>query len=158
MKRTRVNKTPIDPGRIRQLPCGGFSWIDRRLVREGFLEVLPREAALLYFFLLAVSDAKGLSFYADPTLTRLLKLTAEELTQARFWLEKANLALYRDPLYQVLSLPSKRPSLRSATTPRPTSTQASSSRRGGDPMSLKEFFALAAARERSDESASRSES
>ena len=72
-KRRDVKKRPIDAERIRQIPDDGFSWIDRRFVREGFIEPLAPEAILLYFFLVSVSDAHGLSFYADPTVSRILK-------------------------------------------------------------------------------------
>jgi hypothetical protein len=144
MKRTPVEKKPIDPQRIRSLPKGGFSWIDRRFVRDGFLVDLPCEAILLYLFLVAVSDADGLSFYADPTVTRLLKLNAEALTQARFWLEKASLVLYRYPLYQVLALPSQRVVPRAATrsAAAPTPRVGPVARGDGEPMSVQEFFAL----------------
>lgn len=138
MKRNRLEKDPIDPRRIRRIPEQGFSWIDRRFVRDGFLHELPREAIALYFFLAAVSDANGMSFYADPTVCRLLKLTAEELVQARYWLKKTELVLYRSPLYQVLPLPPERVAVQSApraSSPTPTSP------RGGEPMSLQEFLA-----------------
>ena len=36
---------------------------------------LSREAVLLYFFLAAVADKHGLSFYADGTLATLLRMT-----------------------------------------------------------------------------------
>lgn len=135
MKTRPIEKNPIDPQRVRRVPEEGFSWIDRRFVREGFLEELPRETILLYFFLVAVSDAKGLSFYADSTISRLLKLDAEELSQARARLSDADLALYRHPLYQVLSLPS---APRRSSPPR---SRTSSPSRGGEPMSIREFFA-----------------
>lgn len=141
MKRTPVEKKPIDPQRIRCLPREGFSWIDRRFVREGFLEDLPRDAILLYFFLVAVSDSEGLSFYADPTVQRLLKLDAQELTHARFWLQKAALVLYAYPLYQVLSLPSQRVAPKKPTASS-TSTSAHATSRNGDAISFQEFFAL----------------
>jgi len=82
-KNMKVKKEPIDSARLRVLPRDGFSWIDRRFVRDGFIELLPSEAILLYFFLVAVSDAQGLSFYADPTVGKLLKVSPEELSQAR---------------------------------------------------------------------------
>lgn len=100
-----VKKDPIDPDRIRTIPPEGFSWIDRRFVREGFIKRLHREAAFLYLFLTAVSDAKGVSFYGDRTVAELLKLTAEDLTQARGELIDQGLILYGHPLYQVLPLP-----------------------------------------------------
>ncbi len=138
MKRKPVEKRPIDPRRIRRIPKEGFSWIDRRFVRQRFIEELPRETILLYLFLATVSDAKGLSFYADPTISRLLKLNAEELSQARSRLREAELALYRYPLYQVLPLPAACANARSSPRTSPPPTLA----RGGEPMSLREVFAL----------------
>jgi hypothetical protein len=102
---TRAAKAPIDPDRIRAIPSEGFSWIDRRFVREGFVMPLGRDAVLLYLFLIAVSDAHGISFYAEPTLGKLLKLTVDDLTRARTQLVDQELILYRYPLYQVLPLP-----------------------------------------------------
>jgi hypothetical protein len=136
-----INKKPIDTHRVRHLPAEGFSWIDRRFVREGFIERLPAEAILTYFFLVAVGDAKGLSFYADPTISRLLKLSAEELSQSRARLIEADLILYRYPLYQVLPLPAaRRRSL-------PSLTRASATpRSGGDPMSIDQILTFIAKR------------
>lgn len=136
MKRARIEKRPIDPERLRRLPPEGFSWIDRRFVRHGFLEALPRDAILLYFFLVAVADAEGLSFYSDPTASRLLELDREELSRARARLIAAELILYRQPLYQVLALPALR--RRSSST---ASRSSPASPRGGEAMSIAEFFA-----------------
>jgi len=101
----KVKKTPIDPCRIRTIPPEGFSWIDRRFVREGFIKLLEKDAAFLYLFLTAVSDAEGISFYGDRTLAKRLKFTCEDLNQARSQLIDQGLILYRYPLYQVLPLP-----------------------------------------------------
>jgi hypothetical protein len=106
-KPPKVQKLPIDPSRLRRLPAEGFSWIDRRFVRDGFIDNLPPETNLLYFFLVAVCDPRGLSFYADPTISKLIKLNAQDLTQARARLIEAQLILYQYPLYQVLPLPPK---------------------------------------------------
>ena len=74
----------------------------------------------------------------DPTISRLLKLSAEELSQARSRLHEAELALYRYPLYQVLPLPAACANARSSPRTSPPPTLA----RGGEPMSLREVFAL----------------
>ncbi len=100
-----VEKNPIDAARIRRPPATGFGWVDRRFVRDGHIVDLPREAVTLYFFLAAVGDAQGLSFYADPTLAKLLKIDHSELLYARTCLLRAELIAYRYPLYQVLALP-----------------------------------------------------
>jgi hypothetical protein len=137
-----VRKAPIDPDRIRTIPPEGFSWIDRRFVREGFMKPLEKDAAFLYLFLTAVSDAQGLSFYADPSIGQLLKVTCEELTQARAELIDQGLILYRYPLYQVLPLPTAvrpRPRVDSAS-PAPQREEAPSC--DEHLMSLREFLQL----------------
>lgn len=133
-----VKKVVLDPSRIRGVPREGFSWIDRRFVREGFIEDLPGEAILLYFFLVAVSDERGLSFYADPTISRILKLTPEVLSQSRARLAHAGLILHRHPLYQVLPLPPRRP-------PPPGPTPAPP-QRGGEPIPLGDLLGRIAQR------------
>lgn len=101
----RVEKHPLDPARIRTVPKSGFSWIDRRLVREGFLDGLAGPEILLYLFLCAVSDRHGLSFFGDSRVARTLKLAEATVGHARRRLEQKGLVLYRSPLYQVLALP-----------------------------------------------------
>jgi hypothetical protein len=56
--------------RLRKPPATGWSWLDRRFLREHG-DYLSREAVLLYLFLVAVADRHGLSFYSDHTLCRL---------------------------------------------------------------------------------------
>ena len=129
-----VSKRPLDPNRIRKPPAQGFSWIDRRFVRDGWIDRLPQEALLLYFFLVAVSDREGLSFYADSTVSRLLDSGEEELSRARAWLLRAGLILYRHPLYQVLPLSPGGPALR----PRPRVHREGHA--GGELMSLGEIL------------------
>lgn len=126
-------KTPIDRTRLRAIPSSGFSWIDRRFVRDGFLDRLSTEASLLYFFLAAVSDSEGLSFYSDPTIVKVLRLDHEQINQARAKLVAAELILYRYPLYQVLPLPKV---AHETFEPRAKTTE----RRGGDPMLLGEIL------------------
>ena len=132
-----ITKRPIDTERIRRIPAEGFSWVDRRFVGKGLIESLPAEAILLYFFLVAVSDAEGLSFYADPTISRILKLNPEELSQSRARLLSADLILYEYPLYQVLPLPAN------AAEVRATSSLTSKQSRGGDPVSVAELLRAA---------------
>src|SRR5271170_3299390 len=68
--------------RVRRPPKTGWSWIDRRFVREQ-TDRLSRDALLLYFFLCAVADQHGLSYYGDLALTTRLRMTAAALEQAR---------------------------------------------------------------------------
>jgi hypothetical protein len=100
-----VEKRLIVSSRRRALPQHGFSWIDRRLVRDGFIAGLTGPEALLYFFLVAVADQDGLSFYGTRKIAALLKLTEQGVEAARRGLERKDLVVYRAPLYQVLSLP-----------------------------------------------------
>ena len=77
-----IQKRILVPSRLRRPPATGWSWLDRRFVRENMAH-LSREAALLYFFLSAVADRHGLSFYSDGTLAALLRMTLPALIQAR---------------------------------------------------------------------------
>ena len=98
-----MDKHLLDPERLRKIPPQ-FSWIDQRLVRERHIERLSHAADALYLFLLTVADARGLSFYSERSIGRLLSMTAEGLEQARKELLRADLIAYRKPLHQVLSL------------------------------------------------------
>ena len=98
-----VEKRPIVPARIRTIP-EGFSWVDRRFVRDGLIAPLSRDEIALYFFLAAVADREGLSYYGDATLGALLKLSPSELEGARRGLVAADLVAFVRPLYQVLSI------------------------------------------------------
>ena len=55
-----IDKRPIRPERLRQVPSG-FSWVDHRLIRHRRLEGCPHPAWALYLFLVTVGDAQGLS-------------------------------------------------------------------------------------------------
>lgn len=90
--------------RVRRPPKTGWSWIDRRFVREQS-DRLSRDAILLYFFLCAVADQYGLSYYGDLALTARLRMTTAALEQARAELLMRDLIAHERPLIQVLSLP-----------------------------------------------------
>jgi hypothetical protein len=90
--------------RLRRPPATGWSWVDRRFLREHG-DYLSREAVLLYLFLAAVADRHGLSFYSDHTLTSRLRLAPQVLQAARQELLDRDLIAIQLPLVQVLSLP-----------------------------------------------------
>lgn len=96
-------KRLLAPERVRRIR-DGFSWIDRRFVKDGWPERLSREEVLLYFFLVAVADKDGLSYWGDPRLAGSLKLPAGEIARARDGLVHHGLVAYERPLYQVLEL------------------------------------------------------
>jgi hypothetical protein len=98
-----VTKHPICPDRIRKVPKQ-FSWLDHRLVSEHYIDRCTHTAAALYLFLVTVSDAKGMSYYADQTLAQRLGMDASELTRVRSELVDIGLIAYRKPLYQVLAI------------------------------------------------------
>jgi hypothetical protein len=99
-----IQKHILVPERLRRPPATGWSWLDRRFLREHG-DALSREAVLLYLFLAAVADRHGLSFYSDHTLTGRLRLAQHALEQARQELLERDLIAHQLPLVQVLSLP-----------------------------------------------------
>jgi hypothetical protein len=110
-----MQKRLLVPSRVRRVPRQ-FSWVDQRLVRDRYIARCNPEALALYLFLVTVADARGLSFYADASIQRLLSLSPQHLEQAREGLLGAGLIAYEAPLYQVLALepgapaPPRRPS------------------------------------------------
>jgi hypothetical protein len=99
-----IEKRILAPERVRTPPRQGFSWIDRRFLRE-FASRLSHEAIVLYFFLAAVSDKHGLSFYRDTSIAVSLRLREESVVRGRDELIRNDLVAYQPPLTQVLSLP-----------------------------------------------------
>jgi len=96
-------REPIMPHRRRRIPAQ-FSWVDHRLVREGYVHGRSASALALYLFLVTVADADGLSWYSEDALCRQLSCSGEQLRSARTELQQAGLIAYRQPLYQVLDL------------------------------------------------------
>ena len=118
-----THKYLLVPERVRRLPKQ-FSWLDQRLVREHYLPRCDAQAWALYLLLVTVSDARGLSYYSDRSLSDMLSFGAGELAQARKELMTADLLAYQAPLYQVLALPDhadtlKTPSRSKANRPLP---------------------------------------
>jgi hypothetical protein len=103
--RNVVTKRLLDARHVRRIG-DGFSWIDRRFVREGWIDRLALEESALYFFLVAVADKDGLSFYSDGRLAQMLRLDREQLVSARARLVELGLVAWAAPLYQVLEIPS----------------------------------------------------
>jgi hypothetical protein len=99
-----IPKRILVPARLRRPPATGWSWVDGRFVREH-VDRLSREAVLLYFFLTAVADKHGLSFYGDSTLATLLRMSPPDLVQARDELLAHDPIAHEARLTQVLSLP-----------------------------------------------------
>lgn len=102
-----IKKRVLATSRVRRPPREGFSWIDRRFLRD-YAERLSGDAVLLYFFLAAVSDKHGLSFYSDSSIAARLRMRETAVQAARDELLIHDLVAYQPPLTQVLSLPPAR--------------------------------------------------
>jgi hypothetical protein len=118
-----IVKRLLVPERVRRPPREGFSWLDRRFLRDHAPR-LSGEAIALYLFLVAVSDKDGLSFYSDASLAVRLRLREERIATARDELLTFDLIAFQPPLTQVLALPT---------------TSAAPARRGGL-LGLSELF------------------
>ncbi len=102
-----IHKRLLVADRVRRVPREGFSWIERRFLRD-YAERLTGDAIGLYFFLAAVSDKQGLSFYSDASIAARLRLREPAVVAAREELLIHDLVAYQHPLTQVLSLPAAR--------------------------------------------------
>jgi len=101
--RMQTNKRVLCAQRLRKVPPQ-FSWVDQRLVRQGYVHRCDHAALALYLVLVTVSDAEGLSYYSDASLERMLGLDHAGLCAARSKLQAEGLLVYQRPLYQVLAL------------------------------------------------------
>ena len=112
-----IKKHIICPELLRRIPKH-FSWIDHRLVRDGYFHRCNTEELALYLFLVTVGDAQGLSFYSDTSLCKQLNIVLPILRQVRQALTNIGLIAYEEPLYQVLSLERKSLNLKAITSAR----------------------------------------
>ena len=99
-----ISKSPIVPQRIRRIP-DSFSWIDHRLLHQGFIRRMQPNDMLLYFFLVLVGDKNGVSYYSYDKMCDLLKLSLDDLLSARDCLIDMSLLAVANGKYQVLALP-----------------------------------------------------
>lgn len=91
-----------------------FGWVDARLIREDWLQDCSPTAWALYLFWVTVADAQGLSYYADESVARRLRITPAAVSTGRTELIRAGLLAYEAPLVQVLAL--ERPAVRHGKT------------------------------------------
>jgi hypothetical protein len=90
-----IHKRLLVPDRVRRPPREGFSWIDRRFLREYGARLSGD----------AVSDKDGLSFYSDAALAARLRMREQGVSSARDELLTHDLIAFQPPLTQVLSWP-----------------------------------------------------
>ena len=101
-----IERNPLCPNRIRKI-AGSFAFIEHRFLREGFWASLDHYELLLYFFLIIVSDRRGLSFYSYDKICTLLRISVDEYIPARNSLIEKDLIAFDGNFFQVLSLPEK---------------------------------------------------
>jgi hypothetical protein len=108
------------PQRVRKIEHS-FAWIDHRLVRNGYLEVMTHEDLALYVFLVLVADRHGVSFYRKEKICDALGLDWGRFEIARDRLIDMQLitfqpysALTPNGYYQVLPVDGQPPDLTGA--------------------------------------------
>ncbi|MHC4092111.1 MAG: hypothetical protein ACYSVY_17880 [Planctomycetota bacterium] len=99
-----------------------FAWIDHRLLRNGYLEVMTHHDQVLYLFLALVADRHGVSFYRKEKICDCLALEFGEFEVARDRLINLGLiafepysALTPNGYYQVLPVGDRPPNLAQET-------------------------------------------
>ena len=70
------------PSRVRKIERS-FAWIDHRLLRNGFLEVMTHAEQGLYLFLALTADRHGVSFYRREKICDRLGLDIKAFEVAR---------------------------------------------------------------------------
>ena len=88
------------PQRVRRIEKS-FAWIDHRLLRNGFLEVMSHQDQALYLFLALAADRHGVSFYRKEKICDVLGLEFAPFEAARDRL--INLGLIAFQPYSALS-------------------------------------------------------
>jgi hypothetical protein len=88
------------PHRVRKIDRS-FAWIDHRLLRSGYLQVMENPDQALYLFLALAADRHGVSFYRKEKICDILGLDWEQFEVARDRL--INLRLIAFQPYSALS-------------------------------------------------------
>lgn len=70
------------PQRVRRIEKS-FAWIDPRLLRNGYLQVMTHQDQALYLFLALAADRHGISFYRKEKICDLLGLDFGSFEVAR---------------------------------------------------------------------------
>jgi hypothetical protein len=120
MKKPNNNSRVVVPcrDRIRRIGSQGFGWLDARLHKQSWIELLTPETMSLYTFLCLAADTNGVSYYRHEKLATRLGLSFQSLHQNLRRLYQLDLVAYRpfqpndsDGFHQVLELPESPPSL-----------------------------------------------
>jgi hypothetical protein len=70
------------PRRVRRIEKS-FAWIDHRLLRNGFLQVMTHQDQALYLFLALAADRHGVSFYRKEKICDTVGLDWGDFEVAR---------------------------------------------------------------------------
>ncbi len=100
-----MKKEVIQKDRVRKFPRQ-FSWVDQKMIRENHFQLCSAKSLGLYLFLVLAGDVNGLSYYSDVGICKKLSLNMTDLSKSRQELINADLLAYKQPVYQVLSIPS----------------------------------------------------
>lgn len=96
-------KVLIEPRLRRRIPAH-FTWVDHRLVRNGYVRKCSIRALGFYLFLVTVSDCDGLSYYGERRISQELDIPEELVSSLRQELVSARLVAYEEGIYQLLGL------------------------------------------------------
>jgi len=88
------------PQKIRKIQ-GSFAWIDHRLVRNGYFQVMTHDDMVLYLFLILAADRNGVSFYRKEKICDAVSLDFCQFEIAKDRL--INMTLIAFESYSVLS-------------------------------------------------------
>jgi len=88
------------PKNIRNIK-GSFAWIDHRLLRNGFFQVMTHDDMVLYLFLVLAADRNGVSFYRKEKICDVVSLDFNQFEIARDRLVSMKLIAFES--YSVLS-------------------------------------------------------
>ena len=80
---------------------GSFAWIDHRLMRNGFLQIMTHDDMVLYLFLILVADKNGVSFYRKEKICEAVSLDYSQFEIAKDRLINMKLIAFEG--YSVLS-------------------------------------------------------
>ena len=104
------------PQRVRKIEHS-FAWVDHRLLRNGYIEVMTHHDQALYLFLVLVADRHGVSFYRKEKICKCIALDWDEFEVARRRLIEFKLIAFEpyrgsnpNGYYQVLPVDGRAPS------------------------------------------------
>jgi hypothetical protein len=103
------------PQKIRKIQ-GSFAWIDHRLVRNGYFQVMTHDDMVLYLFLILAADRNGVSFYRKEKICDAVSLDFCQFEIAKDRLISMKLIAFEsysilspNGYYQVLPVENKAP-------------------------------------------------